>query len=224
MGISKSVVAAFALLTALTLPGLSWGDDSASALSIPEGCKKKAAECEKCNWGDCHPSSGFASDGCCSAGHQFKCCETAPEVLTPCEKLAAKCSKQGNNWGECFPRDGYNGDACCEKGNAWKCGGDMTIDELILKDPAYAQYINCYIAGHPDMESLKKCMPDNSECKLYQCRVPYDDIERCPKSLKCLQRKHSNWRALFKCVPNVNNKQRDECNEPLPPIENATEA
>uniref|UniRef100_A0A183C9Z0 Tenascin-X n=1 Tax=Globodera pallida TaxID=36090 RepID=A0A183C9Z0_GLOPA len=175
-----------------------------------QGCKKKAAECKECDWGDSHPSIGFASDGCCSVGHQFKCCATAPEVLTPCEKLATKCSKQGSNWGECFPRDGYNGDACCDKGNAWKCGSDMTIDELIVKDPAYAKMVNCYLAGHPDMQSLKKCMPDESECKLYPCPVAYDDIERCE--------------ALAKCKPNVNNDQRDECNEPLPPIENAIEA
>uniref|UniRef100_A0A183BJW9 GRANULINS domain-containing protein n=1 Tax=Globodera pallida TaxID=36090 RepID=A0A183BJW9_GLOPA len=136
MDVSKSVVAAFALLTALTLPGLSWGDDSASA----------------------------------------------PKVLTPCEKLAAKCSKQSNNWGECFPRDGYNGDACCDKGNAWKCGIDMTMDERISKDPTYAKMMNCALAGHPDMESLKKCLPDKSECKS-TCLVQLEDFEGCPIQL-----------------------------------------
>uniref|UniRef100_A0A183CHG0 Lipoprotein n=1 Tax=Globodera pallida TaxID=36090 RepID=A0A183CHG0_GLOPA len=87
----KSGLVAFALLTVLTLPGLSWGDDSASA----------------------------------------------PEELTPCEKMAAKCEKEGNKWGECLPRDNYNGDACCQKGSAWKCGIDMTVEERISKDPAY---------------------------------------------------------------------------------------
>uniref|UniRef100_A0A183C9Z6 Venom protein n=1 Tax=Globodera pallida TaxID=36090 RepID=A0A183C9Z6_GLOPA len=106
----KSGLVAFALLTVLTLPGLSWGDDSASD----------------------------------------------PEELTPCEKMAAKCEKRGNKWGECLPRDNYNGDACCQKGSAWKCGIDMTVDERISKDPAYAKMINCVLAGHPDLESLKK--------------------------------------------------------------------
>uniref|UniRef100_A0A914I9Z4 Uncharacterized protein n=1 Tax=Globodera rostochiensis TaxID=31243 RepID=A0A914I9Z4_GLORO len=187
---------------------------------ILEGCKKKAAECTNCTWGDCHPSTGFASDGCCTVGHQFKCCENAPEVLTPCEKMAAKCL---GNWGECFSRDGYKGDACCDKGNAWKCGYDMTTDELILKDPAYAKMMNCYLAGHPDTKSLKMCMPDESECKVARtCHVPYDDIERCAKKVKCMQRKHSNWDAVRQCLgSSVYNGTA--CNDPLPPIESATE-
>uniref|UniRef100_A0A914I955 Uncharacterized protein n=1 Tax=Globodera rostochiensis TaxID=31243 RepID=A0A914I955_GLORO len=220
MGISNSVMVVFALLTALTLPGLSWGDDSASAPPILEGCKKKAAECTKCDWGDCHSSSGFASDGCCSAGHQFKCCENAPEVLTPCEKMMAKCD---DNWGECFPRDGYKGDACCHEGASFKCVYEMTLQERASKDSAYAKLINCFLAGHPDLESLRKCVPRPSECKSpSMCRTDHWYFQKCPKFVKCLQRKHSDIDALLNCWPNDDNME--ECNAPLPSIENATEA
>uniref|UniRef100_A0A183BZU0 Secreted protein n=1 Tax=Globodera pallida TaxID=36090 RepID=A0A183BZU0_GLOPA len=181
---SKSGLATFALLTALTLPGLSWGDDSTSS----------------------------------------------PEEFTPCEKMMAKCT---DNWGECFPRDGYKGDACCEKGASWKCSEKMNTDEMMSKDPTYAKMINCFLVGHPDLESLKKCMPHPSECKSPRsCWINWKDFEVCPKLLKCVQRKHSNWDALKKCLPK--DYYEKECNDPLPPIdavnaplppiENATEA
>uniref|UniRef100_A0A914I9X9 Uncharacterized protein n=1 Tax=Globodera rostochiensis TaxID=31243 RepID=A0A914I9X9_GLORO len=171
---SKFVVIAFALITALILPGLSWGDDSASA----------------------------------------------PEVLTPCEKMMAKCR---GNWGECFPRDGYKGDACCEKGSSWKCNEDMTIDELILKNPAIAKMMNCFLAGHPDLESLKKCMPHPSECKGCDVEPDWNQLDKCPRKFKCLQRKHSDIYALAKCMPKKP-ETKEECNAPLPPIENSIEA
>uniref|UniRef100_A0A183CHF9 Folate_rec domain-containing protein n=1 Tax=Globodera pallida TaxID=36090 RepID=A0A183CHF9_GLOPA len=141
MGVSNSGLVAVALLIALTLPGLSWGDDSASA----------------------------------------------PEEFTPCEKMMAKCT---DNWGECFPRDGYKGDACCEKGASWKCSEKMNKDEMMSKDPTYAKMMNCFLAGHPDLESLTKCMPDKSECKSPRsCWINWRDFEVCPKLLKCVQPK-----------------------------------
>uniref|UniRef100_A0A914I6V0 Uncharacterized protein n=1 Tax=Globodera rostochiensis TaxID=31243 RepID=A0A914I6V0_GLORO len=175
MDVSIFGLVAFALLTALTLSGLSWGVDSASA----------------------------------------------PEVLTPCEKMMAKCR---DNWGECFPREGYNGDACCQQGASFKCGDDMTVDERISKDPVYAKLVNCMIAGHPDMESLNKCLPCPNKRPCHG--LDEEDkafMEECPKVLKCLQRKHSDFDALKKCLPKEP-FSKEECNAPLPSIENATEA
>uniref|UniRef100_A0A183C099 Cystine knot toxin n=1 Tax=Globodera pallida TaxID=36090 RepID=A0A183C099_GLOPA len=134
---NKSVVVAFAFLAALALPGLTWGDDFTAAAPILEGCKKKAAECKECKWGDCHPRNGFASDGCCSDGYQWNCCKNAPEELTPCQKTKAKCTNDwGGNWGECFPQDAYNGDACCQSGASFKCYDDrMFTKNLVLTVP-----------------------------------------------------------------------------------------
>uniref|UniRef100_A0A914IAE1 Uncharacterized protein n=1 Tax=Globodera rostochiensis TaxID=31243 RepID=A0A914IAE1_GLORO len=315
MGVSTSGLVAFALLIALTLPGLSWGDESASSPEELTPCEKMSAKCRD-NWGECFPRDGYKGDACCDKGSSWKCsenmtdqeviskdpafaklvncliaghpdweslfkcmpdpskckvpyvcrverweiehcprklkclqrkhsdidalwkcwpnnlseeecnapmlpientAETSPaEELTPCEKMSAKCR---DNWGECFARDGYKGDACCDKGSSWKCSENMTMDERISKDSAFAKMMDCYLAGHPDLESLKKCVPDPSECKSPRSCWIRGDFEVCPKLLKCVQRKHSNWDALKKCLPRSN-----ECNDPLPPMDNTTEA
>uniref|UniRef100_A0A914I974 Uncharacterized protein n=1 Tax=Globodera rostochiensis TaxID=31243 RepID=A0A914I974_GLORO len=179
MDVSNSGLVVFALLTALTFPGLSWGDDSASA----------------------------------------------PEELTPCEKMMAKCR---DNWGECFDRHAYNGDACCQQGASFKCVDDMTEQEKMSKDPGYAKLINCAMAGHPDWESFEKCLPDPSECKRPRlCQWDEEEmakIKKCPRKFKCLLRKHSDIAALKRCAPNNDDYNFENCNAPMPPIENTTEA
>uniref|UniRef100_A0A183BZZ7 SCP domain-containing protein n=2 Tax=Globodera pallida TaxID=36090 RepID=A0A183BZZ7_GLOPA len=49
---NTGLLVAFALLTALTFPGLSWGDDWASSPEELTECQKMAAKCQD-NWGEC---------------------------------------------------------------------------------------------------------------------------------------------------------------------------
>uniref|UniRef100_A0A914HLV5 Uncharacterized protein n=1 Tax=Globodera rostochiensis TaxID=31243 RepID=A0A914HLV5_GLORO len=149
-----------------------------------------------------------------------------PKDLMPCHKMKENCT---DKWGECFPLNASKGDACCPEGSAFKCVDDMTIDEMRSKDPAIIKMKNCILAGHPDWDTIyKKCMPELLEFKIPRSglwtivhRIK-EKVEKCPKFLKCLQRKHSDYDALRKCLPDP--EQKEECNAPLPPIENAPEA
>uniref|UniRef100_A0A914IAC7 Uncharacterized protein n=1 Tax=Globodera rostochiensis TaxID=31243 RepID=A0A914IAC7_GLORO len=139
--------------------------------------------------------------------------DSASVELTPCQKMTAKCR---DNWGECFDRHAYNGDACCQQGASFKCGDDMTPQEAISKDPVLAQRIKCVLAGHPDLESLEKCLPKLSKCKSpSMCLDEFDEAkvtsEKCPKILKCLQRKHSDVEELGKCMPKDVHNQEMQC-------------
>uniref|UniRef100_A0A914HJD2 Uncharacterized protein n=1 Tax=Globodera rostochiensis TaxID=31243 RepID=A0A914HJD2_GLORO len=189
-----------------------------------EGEKAEFAKCPK--WLNCYlrkHSDWDALMRCLPRGSLSRE-ECDPANLTPCEKMMENCT---DKWGECFPRDGSNGDACCPAGSAWKCVNNMGMDEAMSKDPGgYGKKINCLLAGHPDWESLEKCMPKPSECKSPgMCRGFVGEVraefEKCPRYFKCLQRKHSNFDALLMCWPR--HKSKEECNAPLHPIENATD-
>uniref|UniRef100_A0A914IA79 Uncharacterized protein n=1 Tax=Globodera rostochiensis TaxID=31243 RepID=A0A914IA79_GLORO len=126
---------------------------------------------------------------------------SSPEELTECQQMSAKCR---DNWDECFPREAYNGDACCQQGASFKCVED-------------AKRMNCILAGHPDLESLIKCIPKFSACKSPSlCSNEFHEdkaiIEKYPKVLKCLQRKHSD--VDDNCMPKEPFSSKEECNAP----------
>uniref|UniRef100_A0A914IDF1 Uncharacterized protein n=1 Tax=Globodera rostochiensis TaxID=31243 RepID=A0A914IDF1_GLORO len=141
---NSAAVVAFVFLTALTLPGLSWVDDSAlslgndSALSLRNDSALivSLGNDSALSWGD-DSALSWLDDSASSS-----------EELTPCQKMMAKCR---DNWGECFDRHAFNGDACCQQGASFKCGNDMTGPEAVSKDPVFAKLVKCMMAGHPDL-------------------------------------------------------------------------
>uniref|UniRef100_A0A914I6X6 Uncharacterized protein n=1 Tax=Globodera rostochiensis TaxID=31243 RepID=A0A914I6X6_GLORO len=68
--------------------------------------------------------------------------------------------------------------------------------------------------GMDKQASLEKCIPKSFNTFFQEDKA---DIEKCPKMLKCLQRKHSNILTFGICMPK--DLTEKECNAPLPPIE-----
>ncbi|KAL3113428.1 hypothetical protein niasHT_012288 [Heterodera trifolii] len=190
---------------------------------VLKGCQKKQSECPKnCTWGACHPHEGAIGDECCKAGYGFKCCEEAPKKERPCDLLKRKkCLKKWNppcencyhTSGKCFPSNGSRGDECCAADHELVCNLDMTHDQKMVADPSYAQFVHCAIQGHPDKETLTKCIPQQ-----YRGSSEYDKIFGCQRALECLLRPHNSWSSLMICMPN-DIGDRIQCAEPLPPTE-----
>uniref|UniRef100_A0A914I9X4 Uncharacterized protein n=1 Tax=Globodera rostochiensis TaxID=31243 RepID=A0A914I9X4_GLORO len=153
---SKFVVIAFALLTALTLPGLSWGDDSASAAEEEEltPCQKMMAKCRG-NWGECFPREAYNGDACCQQGASFKCGDdmTIEEGMTvdPVYAEAITCQLRAHpnlqSYVDCLP-DMSECNMCDRK--PW----EEPDRRDILECPRNVQ---CILREIPDLDSLRKC-------------------------------------------------------------------
>uniref|UniRef100_A0A914I965 Uncharacterized protein n=1 Tax=Globodera rostochiensis TaxID=31243 RepID=A0A914I965_GLORO len=175
MGVSKSGLVAFALLTALAFPGQIRGDDFASAAEEEEltPCQKMMAKCHD-NWGECFPRDGYRGDACCDKGSSWKCSEdmTLDEQTSKDPTMAKikNCFLAGHPDWESFERCLPDPSECksprlCHSGSEEKA--------KVAKCP---RKFKCFLRKHSDIAALKRCMPKNDDYNFKNCNAPMPPI------------------------------------------------
>uniref|UniRef100_A0A183CHF8 DB domain-containing protein n=1 Tax=Globodera pallida TaxID=36090 RepID=A0A183CHF8_GLOPA len=152
MDVSKFVVVAFALLTALAFPGFSCGDDS--ALTPCEIVKEKCTRTRN-HFGKCFPDEGSKGDACCAENFGLKCAEemTIEEgmAVDPVFAQAIKCELRAHpnlqSYIDCLP-DKSECNMCDRK--AWEEADRRDILEC-------PRNVQCLLREIPDLDSLRKC-------------------------------------------------------------------